>query len=88
MCEEPAEGGLESEERRDRHGFGCLCLEVEESVIRRFLADFATSGADRGMLLSEKYAPFSIHEIENRQPKVRFITRERIQRFIDGMALG
>jgi hypothetical protein len=63
-------------------------LEVEESVIRRFLADFATSGADRGMLLSEKYAPFSIHEIENRQPKVRFITRERIQRFIDGMALG
>lgn len=62
--------------------------EIEESVIRRFLADFSTSGADRGMLLSEKYAPFTIHEIEARQPKVRFITRERIQRFIDGMALG
>lgn len=62
--------------------------EIEDSVIRRFLADFSTSGADRGMLLSEKYAPFSIHEIENRQPKVRFVTRERIQRFIDGMALG
>jgi hypothetical protein len=63
-------------------------LEVEETVIRKFLADFSTSGADRGLLLSEKYAPFSIHEIENRQPKVRFITRERIQRFIDTMALG
>ncbi|HEX6946896.1 MAG TPA: hypothetical protein VF246_06065 [Acidimicrobiia bacterium] len=62
--------------------------EVEDSVIRRFLADFTTSGADRGMLLSEKYAPYSIHEIESRQPKVRFVTRERIQRFIDGMALG
>ncbi len=62
--------------------------EIEDSVIRRFLADFSTSGADRGMLLSEKYAPFTIHEIESRQPKVRFITRERIQRFIDGMALG
>lgn len=62
--------------------------EIEESVIRRFLAEFSSSGADRGMLLSEKYAPFSIHEIEARQPKVRFITRERIQRFIDGMALG
>lgn len=62
--------------------------EIADSVIRRFLADFSTSGADRGLLLSEKYAPFTIHEIENRQPKVRFITRERIQRFIDGMALG
>lgn len=62
--------------------------EVGDSTIRRFLADFSTSGAHRGMLLSEKYAPFSIHEIENRQPKVRFVTRERIQRFIDGMALG
>jgi hypothetical protein len=62
--------------------------EIEESVIRRFLAEFSSSGADRGMLLSEKYAPFTIHEIEARQPKVRFITRERIQRFIDGMALG
>ncbi len=62
--------------------------EVSESVIRRFLADFSSSGADRGMLLSEKYAPFTIHEIESRQPKVRFITRERVQRFIDGMAMG
>ncbi len=62
--------------------------EISDSVIRRFLADFSSSGADRGMLLSEKYAPFSIHEIESRQPKVRFITRERVQRFIDGMAMG
>ncbi|MEX0863798.1 MAG: hypothetical protein WD269_02865 [Acidimicrobiia bacterium] len=62
--------------------------EISDTVIRRFLADYNSSGADRGMLLSEKYAPFSIHEIESRQPKVRFVTRERIQRFIDGMALG
>jgi hypothetical protein len=62
--------------------------EVSEAVIRRFLGDFNSSGADRGMLLSDRYAPFSIHEIENRQPKVRFITRERVQSFIDAMALG
>jgi hypothetical protein len=29
-----------------------------------------------------------IHEIEANQPKIRFVTRERIQRFIDSMALG
>lgn len=62
--------------------------EVDEGVIRRFLADFGSSGADRGMLISDKYAPFLIHEIEANQPKVRFVTRERIQRFVDSMALG
>jgi len=62
--------------------------ELEEGVIRRFLADFGTSAADRGMFISDKYAPFMIHEIEANQPKVRFVTRERIQRFVDSMALG
>lgn len=62
--------------------------EVDEGVIRKFLADFGASTAERGMFISDKYAPFMIHEIEVRQPKVRFITRERIQRFVDSMALG
>ncbi|MDX1468327.1 MAG: hypothetical protein R3258_03205 [Acidimicrobiia bacterium] len=62
--------------------------ELGDPVIRRFLADFGSSGADRGMLISDKYSPFSIYEIERHQPKIRFITRERIQRFIDSMALG
>jgi len=62
--------------------------ELEERVIRRFLGDFSTSGADRGMLITDKYSPFMIHEIETNQPKVRFVTRERIQRFIDSMSLG
>ena len=62
--------------------------EMDEAVIRKFLADFGSSGADRGMMLSDKYGPFLVHEIESRQPKVRFITRERLQRFIDSMALG
>jgi hypothetical protein len=62
--------------------------ELSEAAIRRFLADYGSSGAERGMLISGKYAPFMVHEIESRQPKVRFITRERVQGFIDSMALG
>jgi hypothetical protein len=62
--------------------------EIDDAVIRRFLADFGSSGAERGMLISDKYAPFKIHEIEANQPKIRFVTRERIQRFVDSMALG
>jgi hypothetical protein len=62
--------------------------ELDESVIKRFLFEFTSSGADRGMLISDRYSPFMIYEIESNQPKVRFITRERVQRFIDSMAMG
>lgn len=62
--------------------------ELQENVIRRFLGEFSSSAANRGMLITDKYGPFLIHEIEGNQPKVRFITRERIQKFIDSMALG
>ncbi len=62
--------------------------ELDESVIRRFVADYGSSNADRGMLISDRYSPFKIYEIEANQPKVRFVTRERIQRFVDSMALG
>lgn len=62
--------------------------ELDEKEIRRFLADFATSNAERGLLITDKYGPFLVNEIETNQPRVRFITRERTQRFIDSMALG
>ncbi len=62
--------------------------ELEESTCKRFIAEFGSSGADRGLLVTAKYSPFMIHDIEARQPDLRFITRERIQGFIDWMALG
>jgi hypothetical protein len=62
--------------------------ELDESVIKRFLGAFGSSGADRGLLLTGKYGPFMVNEIEARQPNVRFITRERVQGFIERMALG
>ncbi len=62
--------------------------ELDEKVIRRFVAEYGSSGAERGMLITGKYSPFMIHEIEGRQPNLRFITRERLQSFIERMALG
>lgn len=62
--------------------------ELEEKVIHRFLADFGSSGADRGMLVSDRYSPFMIYDVEANQPKIKFVTRERVQGFIDTMALG
>ncbi len=62
--------------------------ELEERLIRRFLGDFSSSGADRGLFITDKYSPYLVYEIEANQPRVRFITRERMQGFIDSMALG
>ncbi len=62
--------------------------ELEDAEIRRFVVDFAASGQGRGLLLSEKWAPFEIHERERRDPRVRFVTRERLQAFADALAIG
>ena len=62
--------------------------ELEESLVRKFVAEFATSGADRGMFISDKYGPFMTHDIEATDRRIRFVTRERAQGFIDSMALG
>lgn len=62
--------------------------ELAETDIRKFVVDFAGSGAARGLLLSEKWAPFEIHERERRDPRVRFVSRERLQAFVDALVLG
>jgi hypothetical protein len=62
--------------------------ELAESEIRRFAVDFASSGTERGFLITEKYSPFEVYDRERREPRCRFITRERLQHFIDGLSLG
>jgi hypothetical protein len=73
--------------RTDIHGPG-QHPELDESVIRKFVVEFGTSGAARGMLISDKYGPFMTHDIEDKDRRIRFVTRERTQAFIDSMALG
>ncbi len=62
--------------------------ELGETEIRKFVVDFGGSGASRGLLLSEKWAPFEIHERERRDSRMRFVTRERLQSFVDALVLG
>ncbi|HEX9977276.1 MAG TPA: hypothetical protein VGB41_01495 [Acidimicrobiia bacterium] len=62
--------------------------ELNEQEMRRFVVDFGSSGAPRGLLITEKHSPFEIHERERRDPRIRFVTRERLQRFVDALALG
>ena len=62
--------------------------ELDESAVDRFVVEFLSSGADRGLLITEKFSPFEIYERERREPRMRFITRERFQAFIDALAVG
>lgn len=62
--------------------------ELGESAIRQFVADFATADAGRGLLVTDKYGPFEVYQRERRDPRVRFVTRERLQKFVDSLALS
>ncbi len=61
--------------------------ELAEPMINRFMVDFEQSGHDRGLLVSDKFGPFLVYEKERREPRVHFITRERLQQFVDSLAL-
>jgi hypothetical protein len=37
--------------------------------------------------VSSKFGPFIIYGQEQREPRVRFVTRERLQKFIDAFSL-
>ncbi len=62
--------------------------EISQEDLRRFLFEFQASGAERGMYVSEKYGPFDIYDMERREPRIRFITRERLQKFVEAVSLG
>jgi hypothetical protein len=61
--------------------------ELEGGVISRFVAEVAGAKTERALLVTDKFGPFEVHERERRDPRCRFITRERLQKFVDSMAL-
>jgi len=62
--------------------------ELSENIVNRFCADFAQAGIERGLLVTDEYGPYLIYDKERRQPRTRFITRERLQGFVDSFALN
>lgn len=62
--------------------------ELDESSVDAFVMKFMSSGADRGMLFTPKFGPYAIYEKERRNQKVKYMTRERLQAFVDSVAMG
>ena len=61
--------------------------ELSEQALNEFGVAFAEKNPTRAMLVTDKFGPYGIYERERRNPKCRFITRERLQPFVDGFAL-
>jgi hypothetical protein len=62
--------------------------ELDERQMKEFAVGFATAGTDRGILVTEKFGPYMIYDAERRNPKCKFITRERLQDFVDSFSMS
>jgi hypothetical protein len=79
-------GGVRTLLRQVPHEVGSY-PELEAQAISQFVADFVGARTDRALLVTDKFGPFDIYERERRDPRCRFITRERLQKFVDSVAL-
>lgn len=61
--------------------------ELSEKAVNEFMVRFGQSGAVRGLLFTPKFGPFLIYDKERREPRVRFVTRERFQGFVNALAI-
>ena len=62
--------------------------ELSERAVNQVLVGFGQAQADRGLLVTDKFGPYLIYEKEKRQPRCRFITRERLQAFVDSFVVA
>jgi len=62
--------------------------ELGEEALDSFVRRYISSGADRGMLFTAKFGPYAVYERERRNDKIKFMTRERLQAFVDSVAMS
>jgi hypothetical protein len=62
--------------------------ELAETAITSFLVAFARARTERGLFITDKYGPYMIYQKERANPDTMFVTRERLQAFVDTIALS
>lgn len=62
--------------------------EVDEKVFAEVAMIAGESKAQRVILVSDKYGPYSMYERERRDKRMVFVTRERLQAFVDSFGLS
>ncbi|MCL1693101.1 MAG: hypothetical protein M3096_05410 [Actinomycetia bacterium] len=61
--------------------------ELGERTVNTFTIKVAQTSPQRALLITDKFGPYLVYEKERADPRCRFITRERLQAFVDGFAV-
>ncbi len=62
--------------------------ELDERVLAKFAVGVAQANPDQAVLVTDKYSPYSMYEREKRDKRLVFVTRERLQSFVDSFSVG
>jgi hypothetical protein len=62
--------------------------ELSDKAVTAFLVAYARARTERGMLITDKFGPYEIYKKERANPDCVFVTRERLQGFVDAIALS
>jgi len=61
--------------------------ELSEHAVNGFVFAVAEYNPDRALLITDEFGPYLMYEKERNDPRCRFITRERLQAFVDSFVL-
>ena len=61
--------------------------ELPEQIVNMFVIEVAHLNPQRALLVTDKFGPYLVHEKERSDPRCRFITRGRLQAFVDGFSI-
>ncbi len=62
--------------------------ELDEKVLSEFAVGVAQTDPDVAILVTDKYSPYAMYEREKRDKRLVFITRERLQSFVDSFGIS
>jgi hypothetical protein len=62
--------------------------EVDDRVLAELAVLAASPTVDKVMLVTDKFSPYAMYDREKRTDAVIFVTRERLQSFVDSFGLG
>jgi len=61
--------------------------ELDERALSEFAVGVAQTNPDQAILVTDKYSPYSMYEMEKRDRRLVFVTRERLQAFVDSFGI-
>ena len=62
--------------------------ELEDQLLAEFAVGVAQANPTTAIFVTDKFSPYSMYERERRDKRLVFVTRERLQAFVDSFGLS